>query len=321
MSHKLQNILTLLIVTLILSGIGSYFLFRKYPKMVNKIEMQINEYDKSVQQIPEKEDYLKSVYQVIEKKKNKLASLDKVIEPDISLANAFNYLDKIQDRFGPLNFDLAFDKNVQGANFGYRVFKLSGESTFEAIYSLIWTLERGPKVFSIENLMLRGVQNNNLEEDQPFIIIPFDMQVRAMYAKIKDFNYDPGSTDDQNMQNAPMRSAHPEIQNLSNIVRVVNNVSVPPAGNLFWPLIVNDLPPNIDDLLEAERSELRAILPDKAVIADHEGDLHILETGDEVYLGYLTKIDQENNWVEFTLDKGGIIEEFILIMPFITEEE
>ena len=35
---------------------------------------------------------------------------------------------------------------------------------------------------------------------------------------------------------------------------------------------------------------------------------YMLWEGDEVYLGYLTKINYENNTVAFVLNKGGIIE-------------
>jgi len=37
-----------------------------------------------------------------------------------------------------------------------------------------------------------------------------------------------------------------------------------------------------------------------------------LEEGDEVYLGYVTKIVPEEGRVEFTLNKGGIVERFEL---------
>ena len=63
------------------------------------------------------------------------------------------------------------------------------------------------------------------------------------------------------------------------------------------------------------------MLPGKAILVDHLGKIHVLKEGDEVYLGYLTKIDVPNNRVEFTLNKGGIVERYSLTLPFPSAEE
>ena len=54
------------------------------------------------------------------------------------------------------------------------------------------------------------------------------------------------------------------------------------------------------------------MIPDGAYVADASGNTHLLWEGDEVYLGYLTKIDYSTNEVKFVLNKGGVIEKITL---------
>jgi len=294
MSFKLRNTLTLLIITIILALTGYYVIFVYYPKNIEKNKSEINQFELSIQQMPEREQYYQSIQNLIDEKKTTLASLDKTIESDISAAQVFSYLDAIQDRYGAIRFDLTFVKEIKANGYSYRIFQLRGEGAFEAILSIMWILERGPKLFSLEQFTLRGVESTETDENKPFLIVPFDMKIRALYADIPD---------------------------LPQVFRSISSVEVPPIKNLFYPLIARNLPPNPNGLLESERSELRAILPDKTVIADPDGKIHILSEGDEVYLGYLTKINPEKNWVEFTLNKGGIVEKFILKLKFTAEQE
>ena len=67
-------------------------------------------------------------------------------------------------------------------------------------------------------------------------------------------------------------------------------------------------PPNVDNLLDVQGAKLLALIPEGAFIADASGNTFLLYEGQEVYLGYLTKIDYETNRVTFILNKGGIIE-------------
>ena len=76
----------------------------------------------------------------------------------------------------------------------------------------------------------------------------------------------------------------------------------------FAPIISSGIPPNTRSLVEVERADLRAVIPGKAFVLDQTNVIRTLLEGDEVYLGYVTKIDQANGRMECTLNKGGIIE-------------
>ena len=91
-----------------------------------------------------------------------------------------------------------------------------------------------------------------------------------------------------------------------------NNLNPGRIYDVFYPLIRNELPPNTEELLEVEGSKLLALLPDGAFISDTKGNTFMLWEGDQVYLGYLTKIDYNKNRVNFILNKGVIIEKVYL---------
>ena len=60
--------------------------------------------------------------------------------------------------------------------------------------------------------------------------------------------------------------------------------------------------------MDVQNATLLALIPDGAFIADGQGTTYLLWEGDQVYLGYLTEIDFNNNTVKFILNKGGIID-------------
>lgn len=294
MSFKTRNTLIILAFALLISGFTIYINLKHYPGKIDALNQQIASMDQYIVQLPEREEYLKQVNAIIEEKRELLSGLDKTIEPNITLAEAFDYLDDIQDRYGSLKFALNSLKEVSASGYGYRSFQLTGEGSYRSIYSMIYALERGPKMFVIDDVNLRGVEAGSEEGQPPEVVTPFDLKIRALYADV------------------------PELPPLK---RTLKDVRVPWSDNLFWPIIAKALPPNTKGLLEAERSELRALLPGKAVLVDHMGKIHVLKEGDEVYLGYLTKIDVSNNRVEFTLNKGGIVERYRLTLPFPSAEE
>lgn len=290
MSFKLRNTIILLALLLFTIGIGVWRLVFHYPHLIESFEQQIQDIDQSIVQIPELEETLKQARVIIGEREELLANLDKTVEPDVSMAEAFAYFDQIQDRYGSIRFTLTYKNERMAKGFGERTFTLQGEGSYRTVFSLIWALERGPKVFVIDRLSMRGVEGSG---DDKTVIIPFDMTVRALFA---------------------------DVSGLPPIKRKLTDVRVPWVRNMFYPLISKDLPANTRGLVEVERAELRAILPGRALVADHRGKVHVLAEGDEVYLGYLTKVDPNRNLAEFTLNKGGIVERFQLRLQFSAEQ-
>ena len=178
-------------------------------------------------------------------------------------------------------------KTLKG--YGYNIYNIKGEASFNKIYKLIWYLERGPFLYRITKLRLKGVESKDRDNKRVKLIIPFEMEIRGYYANIP---------------------------NLPTSQRTIEDVTIQQVRNPFLPFILKNIPPNRDGLLEVERGELKAIVADRALIADQNGKIYSLSVGDKVYLGYLTRIDPVNNQVEFTLNKGGLVEKVVLKIKF-----
>jgi hypothetical protein len=89
----------------------------------------------------------------------------------------------------------------------------------------------------------------------------------------------------------------------------------------FGPIITANLPPNRDNLVEIERSDVKAVIPGRAFVLDQNQEFKVLESGDEVYLGYVTRISAEEGKIECTLNKGGIIEKVELKIRYSADQQ
>jgi hypothetical protein len=285
MSFKLRNTLFFLFLAiLVLLGSG-YVVFFHYPSRITAKTETLRLLDQSIVLIPERQEYNSQIQKLILEKMDNLAKLDKTVNSDFTMAEAFQYIDEIQDRFGSVKFKHTYIERTETESYGYITFALDGEGTFKRLYGLLWAIEQGPKILAIEKLNMRGVENAKINESDPTVIIPFELKVRALFANV---------------------SGLPPLE------RTIEDVDLPRGRAFFYPIISKNIKPNTRRLIEVERAELRAIFSNSAIIADQDGFIHRLNLGDEIYLGYLTAINNEENLIEFTLNKGGITETFRL---------
>jgi hypothetical protein len=158
---------------------------------------------------------------------------------------------------------------------------LKGEAPFENFYRFIWYLENGRRLYKIQKLNVKGLEVAPKEDEPGGILVTFEMVVHAYFSSVAELASAPGE-----------RTITP------------NYLRVDP----FNPVISSDIPANLRKLIEIERSDLKAVIPGKAFLLDQTNTIRTLTEGDEVYLGYVTKIDPEQGRIECTLNKGGIIE-------------
>jgi hypothetical protein len=86
-------------------------------------------------------------------------------------------------------------------------------------------------------------------------------------------------------------------------------------------VISSGIPPNVRELVEIERSDLKAVIPGKAFVLDQRNTIMTLREGDEVYLGYITRLDPEGGRLEATLNRGGIIEKVELKIRYAAGQQ
>ena len=196
------------------------------------------------------------------------------------------------DASGFVKFDMIFQGSRPQTDYGYNSYTLRGETSYESLFKFIWYLEHARLLYKVEDLTLTGHEVREETQEKPQLIIPFSMELDAYYSSATGVSSENTGQD----------------QTLYKTVGV--------GLNFLKPLISSEPPPNLRGLVDVERSDLRAVMPDKVFIVDQNGKAHSLRVGDEVYLGYLTKISASDNEAEFTLNKGGIIDRQVLKVRF-----
>jgi len=295
MSYKKRNILILACFLLVIAGFGTYLVGFSYPAEIEAAEKKYAKLEKQVEYLNSIEMEFPQLLQQVEEKRDRLANIDKRVSNKVTSSGVHAYLAQIQSYTGKVDFHLFHNGNETLKDFGYKKYRLKGEGPFSRVFNFIWYLERGPEIFRLVNVSLKGVEDKDEETEKPKLVIPFEMEIWAYYAK---------STED-----------------LPKVRRRINDVRTIKARNAFYPYIKRNLPPNDEGLLEVERAELKALVADRALVKDHTGTIHVLRLGDKVYLGNLTRINPQGNQVEFTLNKGGAYEKIVLDLQFDESEQ
>lgn len=293
-SYKVRNILTLSALLFLVLAIGGYFCFIYYARKEAKIDHQLAEIQKPIDELEFVVAQLTEAEKKLQLEQIKLASIDKQIAAEVTPEDTYQYLNTILSYSGPINFNMSFTGRESRKKYQQRVYHVKGEGNYQAIFRFISYLEKGPEIYKIRKMSLRSEEKIDLEARKYKVPISFEMEILALYAEAK---------------------------NLPKIDRKVSDVSIAKTRNAFHPYITKEVPPNFDELLDIRQAELKAIISGKIYIVDAKGNSHTLSPGDKVYLGFLKEIDEAKNQAHFQLDKGGIAEEFVLKMLFDGEQK
>jgi hypothetical protein len=273
----------------ILLAVGGYFVLFNYPGRIKNVKKHISEVEKNIAALEGIELQLEEARKILKEQEIKLSKMDKQLVANVVPAETYRYLNSILQYSGVLKFNLDYAGDEQREGYGYKIYRLRGEGFFPTLYKFMWYLERGPQIFKIRRADLRGVEDREIDSTRTNMIIPFEIEFWALYS---------------------------DLQDVPAIRRRLRNVRFRRVKNPYIPYIYKNLPLNTEGLLEAERASLKGILPGKAFIEDNSGQVHTLTEGARVYLGYVSKIDHQNQVVEFVLNKGGILKQFKLRLGF-----
>lgn len=281
MSYKIRNSIVLGILLLMILGVGTYIRAFNLPKKVKQIEKDIKRIDEELQNTPNLVNQFNDLSTTLTDTRMRWEHRNKDIPPMDVTAQSYAYFSHLIDLSGDVKLDMIYNGVQNKGNYGYNVYSLKGEAPFENFYRFIWYLENDRKLYKIQTLVVKGLEIAPTEKEEGRILITFDMLVNAYFSSVSELSTSVGE-----------RSITPTL------------LIVDP----FAPIISSGIPPNTRGLVEVERSDLRAVIPGKAFVLDQANAIRTLLEGDEVYLGYVTKVDQANGRIECTLNKGGIIE-------------
>ena len=296
MSYTLRNSIVLGVLLLVILGAGTYYRGFRLPKKAAVVEEEIRKFDEELQNTPNLVNQFNETNAMLEDTKKRWETRNKDIPPVDVTSQTYAYLSRLIDLSGDVKLDMLYQGVKQSNRYGYNIYNLKGEASFDDFYTFIWYLENGRRLYKIERLAVRGVEitpKSSEEEGVPRLLITYEMTVHAYFSSVPELQSSLGE-----------RSTTP------------NYVSKDP----FAPIISSGIPPNIRSLIEIERSDLKAVIPGKAFVLDQNNVIRTVQEGDEVYLGYVTKIDPEEGRIECTLNKGGIIEKVELRIRYGTQQ-
>ena len=281
MSTKVKNTLIILVIFLgIFLSAGFYNLVIQKSKIRDK--------EKKIKDLKLFQLDTEALTRQLGSLKKRVAELDSVlanrrynIPYKFSQAGFFDFVNQVSYGFSANSYvNVEFDESESGANFNIYDYTVSGTAEFNDLNKLIYAVEESKQLKKISEMDL----SNNVKVDKdgtPHFLVNYKFRVKV-YFSMNDRFY------------------------LKDIKE--NSLLPNPIYDFFYPLIRNEIPANIDHLLDVQSAQLLALIPDGAFLSDASGNTYLLWEGDQVYLGYLTNINYQNNMVNFVLNKGGIIE-------------
>jgi hypothetical protein len=285
MNKKLRSTLSLLGLLLLIVVIGGIYIFMFQSSSINEKrdkleELNANSYDPA--ELAARYERLKLRSAVLD---SVLSSRNFNIPKDLSSIKFYNFVNNIVSNFSDhTQVNIEFQNRLQDKNFFLYEYKLTGSGFFNEVFRLIYSVEKSKELKKITTVNLGNLIKTD-EEGIPLFLVNFEMNAQVYFSSDNRF--------------APEEF-------------VENNLWSGPIYDAFYPLIRNEIPPNVDELLDVQGGKLLALIPEGAFIADTHGNTYLVWEGEQVYLGYLTKIDYEENNVSFILNKGGIIEKVTL---------
>ncbi len=281
MTRKNKTILILAIVFVIITAAGLFITGSVQSKSLKEKDTKLVELRASFSSLENLRQQLASLEQKVTVVDSMLFSGKYIIPKDLGQSDFFNFIDRYSRDNTLISFSNTefMNKGVENS-FSYYLYKVSGTGTYTDVYALVYAIEQSKELKKVQSGEVTGsisVDNDGI----PHYMAKFAIEVRVYYS----------STD----QYASINYSE-------------NNLYTSKVYDAFYPLIRNEIRPNIDDLPDIQEGALISLVPQGAFVMDSKGETYLMEKGDQVYLGYLMDIDYKNESVTFILNKGGIIE-------------
>ena len=129
-------------------------------------------------------------------------------------------------------------------HFNKFIYVLNGTATFNDLYKLIYAIEQSKELKKVTNVALSNFVNVD-EEGYAHYLVNFRFEASVYFSDNDRFAS-------------------------SNIKE--NRLTANPLYDVFYPLIRNEIPPNVDHLLDVQNAQLLALIPEGASLASSDGN-------------------------------------------------
>jgi hypothetical protein len=288
MSNDTLNTLVLTVVLALVTGFGVYMTQKKQPARLERLEKEETALRLRQAEVEELLVEKASSSERAEDALRRWNSRYKVLPEDLTSPAVVDYLNALSG-VGFKTFNVSLNGLNRGSDYSTLSYGVQGEAYFGSLYQFIWNIENGRGLYRIRDLDVEATTmmepNPETGVDRREDIVRFSMTVEAYFAGADGMS-------------AP-----------DSIITVPDEV-LPAritASDPFYPLVLDALPPNTDNLVDVEADSLVSVIGQMAVFRDELG-ARPLRVGDRVYLGQIERIDQNEAVVTADLNKGGIRE-------------
>ncbi len=285
MDRKLLNTIILLSILIVILIAGVLYCFVYQSGEIDIRMKELNELEKTKYDTNELLARRDSLNEAFIRLDSIISARKFNIPMALSQSKFYDFVTNATSSFSEHSFaNVEYEKSEKLKDFNVYSYKLSGTATYSDMYKLIYAVEQSKELKKISQMSLNDFVKVD-DDNVPYFLVNFTMSVEVLYAENDRFS----SKDAKE-----------------------NNLVTSGLYDAFFPLIRTEIPPNINNLFDAQTGKLLAILPDGALLTDASGQSFMLWEGDEVYLGYLTEIDFNKKRATFILNKGGLIEKEVL---------
>jgi len=285
LSYIVRNTIVLASALFLIFAIGGYLTFLSYPKKIKNVEKEIKKIEKDLQNTPDLANEFNTLNELLAAARNQWDTRTKEVPPRDIAGETYGYLNQLIGLSGDLNMNMTFQPGPDTGKTGFNRYSLSGSAYFENLYKFVWYIENGRRLFKIPGISLTGHEFKDSLGNH--LSVNFAMDVFAYFSSVRELN------------EAPFQ---------------IDVVSPSPEANPFLPLIWQDYPTIRTGEIDIGRSVLKAVFLGKALILDQSKSPRMIEEGDPVWLGSVTKILPKEGKVECILNKGGVPEHYELTM-------
>jgi hypothetical protein len=176
-------------------------------------------------------------------------------------------------------FDFIFVDSTAQDQYGILNAEINGYGLYTNVVNFINKLENSQLLNKVNELSINPVSGTGEELNE----ITFSFSLESYYERIL-------------IQETAMETA-----------TIVSNENIS-TYNPFYPLIQSNVPPNEGNLVNVEQSRMIGLTSSRIFVVDQNGNVVSLRAGDEVYLGQLESINNNEKSATFNLNKGGITE-------------
>lgn len=285
MDRKTKNTILLAIILFIIILIGGIYTFVIQNSQISDREKKLKEINVNAYNTDDLIEQLLTL-QKRAAELDSILSLRKYNVPvELRQSKFFDFVNRVSFNFSPHSFvNIEYRTLEKEEHFNKFIYSLNGTATFNDLYKLIYAIEQSKELKKVNSVSLSN-------------FVKVDEEGFAHYLVNYKFDTSVYFSDNDRFASSSIKE---------------NRLTANPLYDVFYPLIRNEIPPNVDNLLDVQNAQLLALIPEGAFLSNANGDTYLLWEGDEVYLGYLTEIDYQNSQVHFIMNKGGIIEKVTL---------